>query len=329
METSGAIKRFTKTKMFTLLVILALLVCVMTVLSKGSFLRPGNIISILDQMYVTAMLTIGAAMLLISGQVDLSTGAVGTLAGMMCAFLLKNAGWSLIPALLLTLITCAVFGILNAVLINAFRFPGFIATLATASLAEGISYMFTGGITISVTNPIVKFLGAGKIAGALPFSVIVLFAAFIVYGLILSKSKFGRYVYLLGGNPTAAHLAGVHTKKISYILFMNSSVLGALAGIFLAGRVSSAVSTGIRAQQFSGITAAILGGVAFGGGSGGMGGAFVGLLILTSFTQGMIVLNVDHYWRQVVSGLILLLALALDYVSSRRSVRSLRRASQS
>ncbi len=310
--------------MFTLLMVLALLVVVVTIASGGSFARIANVSQILDQMFVTAMLTIGAAILLISGQLDLSTGAVGTMAGMMCAFLLKNAQWPLVPTLAVTLIFSAVIGVLNAVLINEFRFPGFIATLATASVAEAISYMFTGGITISMTNQVIKTVGSGKI-GVLPISVIVLIAAFFIYGLILSKSKFGRYVYLLGGNQTASRLAGVNTKKISYILFVNSSVLGALAGIILSGRVSSAVSTGIMAQQFAGITAAILGGVAFGGGAGGMGGAFMGLLILTAFSNGMVVLRFDPYWRQVVSGLILLLALTLDYISSRRSVKAPRR----
>lgn len=310
--------------MFTLLLFLALLVLVLTVASGGNFVRIANISQILDQMFITAMLTIGAAMLLISGQLDLSTGAVGTMAGMMCAYLLKNAQWALAPTLLVTLAFSGVIGMLNAVLINEFRFPGFIATLATALVAEGISYMFTGGITISMTNQVIKTVGSGKIGGVLPISVVVLITAFFIYGLILSRSKFGRYVYLLGGNQIAARLAGVHTRKISYILFVNSSILGALAGIILSGRVSSAVSTGIMAQQFAGITAAILGGVAFGGGAGGMGGAFVGLLILTAFSNGMVVLRFDPYWRQVISGLILLLALVLDYISNKRSLKASR-----
>lgn len=324
MRISAVMKKFVKSKMFTLLIFLALLVLVVTLASGGNFIRIANISQILDQMFVTAMLTIGAAMLLISGQLDLSTGAVGTMAGMMCAFLLKNAQWPLVPTLIITLALSAVIGILNAVLINEFRFPGFIATLATASIAEGITYMFTGGITINMTNEVIKTVGSGKIGGVLPISVVVLIAAFFIYGMILSRSKFGRYVYLIGGNLTASHLAGVNTKKISYILFVNSSILGALAGIILSGRVSSAVSTGIMAQQFAGITAAILGGVAFGGGAGGMGGAFMGLLILTAFSNGMVVLRFDPYWRQVVSGLILLFALMLDFISSRRLHKSSR-----
>ena len=324
MGFSDTVKKFTKSKIFTLLILLAALVLVVTIASNGEFIKLGNIRQILDQMFVTAMLTIGAGMLLISGQLDLSTGTVGTMAGMMFAFLIKNIGWPILPALFLTLIAAAVIGVLNSVLINEFKFPGFIATLATASIAESVSYMFTGGLTINVTDPIVKFAGSGKIGNVLPVSVVVLIIAFVIYGLILSKSKFGRYMYLLGGNPTASRLAGVNTKKISYILFMNSSILGALAGILLAGRISSATSNGIKASQFAGITAAILGGVSFGGGSGGMGGAFIGLLILTAFSNGMIVLRFDPYWRQVISGLVLILALALDYVSARRSLKKTR-----
>lgn len=321
---TSVLKNFLRTKIFSLLLFTALLVLVMTVTSSGVFLRISNIGQILDQMFVTAMLTIGAAMLLISGQLDLSTGAVGTMAGMMCAFLLKNAHWSLLPAILLTLVLTTVIGVLNAVLINEFRFPSFIATLATASIAESICYMFTGGVTINMTNQVIKTVGSGKIGGILPISVAVLVVIFIVYGLILSRTGFGRSIYLLGGNQTAARLAGVNTKRISYSLFINSSILGALAGIILTGRISAANANGIMAQQFSGITAAILGGVAFGGGAGGLGGAFLGLLILSAFSNGMVLLRFDPYWRQVVSGLILLVALAVDYFSTRRLYRKVR-----
>jgi ribose/xylose/arabinose/galactoside ABC-type transport system permease subunit len=307
--------------MFTLLVLLALLVVVITIASKGEFLKISNIKSILDSMFITAMLTIGAGLLLISGQLDLSTGALGTMCGIMLAFLMRDLAWSWLPALIVTLITAAAFGLINSVLINELRFQGFIATLAMASVAEGISYTFSGGGTISVTDKVIKFIGTGKIGNVVPLSVVLLLVAFIVYGIILSKTKFGRTIYLSGGNPLAARLSGVNPKKVSYILFANSSVLGALAGILLAARVGSASSNGIKTSQFSGITAAILGGVSFGGGAGGMGGAFVGLLILTSFANGMVVLHFNPYWRTIISGLLLLVALAFDFISSSRAKR--------
>ena len=304
--------------MFTLLIVLALLVIVLSIASKGSFIAMGNISQVLDQMFVPAMLTIGAGMLIISGYIDLSSGALGTMAGCMMAYLLRDLSWSWFVALIVTLVVSMAFGILNAVMINELKFQGFIATLATASITEGLTYTFAGGATINVNNSFVRDFGAMRF-GVVPLSVILLIVAFGTYGVILLKTKFGRQIYVVGGNPQAAKLAGVNPKKISYILFANSAFLSCLAGIFLTARVGSATANGIRASQFAGITAAILGGISFGGGTGNMGGAFVGLLIMTAFTQGMTILGFDAYWRQVINGLLLLLALTFDYISIKRT----------
>jgi ribose/xylose/arabinose/galactoside ABC-type transport system permease subunit len=315
-------KKFLKSKMFTLLLLLALLVIVVTIATKGQFIALDNIKQILDQMFVTALLTIGAGMLLISGQIDLSTGAVGTMSALMFAFLMKNMSWPLLPAFLVALVVSAAFGVINSALINELRFQGFIATMAMASIAEGLAFVFTGGATVNLTNKIVAYIATGKFGGVVPISVVLLIVFFVVYGLILAKTKFGRCVYLVGGNPHAARLSGVNPKRISYILFVNSSILGALAGILFAARIGNATSNGIKTSQFSGITAAILGGIAFGGGAGGMGGAFVGLLILNTFSRGMLILHFDPYWQTVVSGLLLLAALTLDFLSNKSAMKS-------
>jgi ribose/xylose/arabinose/galactoside ABC-type transport system permease subunit len=256
--------------MFTLLALLAVVVVIIEIMTKGMFLRMGNIKQILDSMFITALLAIGAGMLIISGNIDLSTGAVGTLSGMLVAFTVTNLGWPWPVALLTVLIIAGGFGLFNAMLINEFKFQSFIATLATASLAEGLSYVFSGGATIPIENSFLKWLGNGKIGSFLPISVVILIVAFIVYGLILSRSKFGRSMYMVGGNAEAAKLAGLNPKKVSYVLFANCAILGGISGTLLAARVASATSTGIKSYQFSGITAAILGGISFGGGSGGM-----------------------------------------------------------
>ena len=318
MSIQTGLRKFFRSKLFTLLIVLAILVVVVAIASNGMFIAMTNIRQILDQMFVPAMLTIGAGMLIISGYIDLSAGALGTMSGLMMAFLLKDLSWPWYLALIVTLIASVAVGILNAALINELRFQGFVATLATASIAEGLSYKFSGGPTIQISDRFVRDVGNMRI-GIIPLSVILLIFAFVTYGLILSKSKFGRQMYIVGGNPQAARLAGVNPKKVSYILFANSAMLSCMAGVFLAARVSSATSIGIRNSQFACITAAILGGISFGGGSGNMAGAFVGLLILTAFTNGMITLSFDAYWRQVVSGLLLILALTFDYISIRRS----------
>ena len=322
VSKQSGINRFFRSKLFTLLIVLAILIIVLAVASSGSFISVNNVKQILDQMFVPAMLTIGAGMLIISGNIDLSSGALGTMAGLMMAYLIRDQGWAWYTAAIVTLAMSIGFGIFNAVMINELRFQGFVATLATASITEGLSYTFSGGGTITVNDSFVRGFGAATV-GPISLSVILLIVAFVLYGLILTKTKFGRQMYIVGGNPQAARLAGVNPKRVSYILFANSAMLACLAGMFLTARVTSATSAGIKNSQFSGITAAILGGISFGGGSGNMAGAFFGLLILTAFTNGMISLGFDSYWRTVVSGLLLILALTFDYISIQRTKKKM------
>lgn len=323
VNIKSVLRNFVRSKLFTLLIVLVILIIVLTISTNGNFIAMANIRQILDQMFVPSVLTIGAGMLIISGAIDLSAGALGTFAGLMIAFLLRDMRWPWYIAFFVTLVVVTAFGIINAVMINELKFQGFVATLATTSIAEGLSYTFSGGATISVpSGDFITKIGTAMV-GPIPLSIILLIVAFVLYGLIVSKSKFGRQMYIVGGNPQAARLAGVNPRKVSYILFANSAMLSCLAGVFLAARVSSATATGIKNSQFYGITAAILGGISFGGGAGNMGGAFVGLLILTAFTNGMVILGFDAYWRQVVNGLLLILALTFDYISIRRTSKKM------
>jgi ribose/xylose/arabinose/galactoside ABC-type transport system permease subunit len=136
--------------------------------------------------------------------------------------------------------------------------------------------------------------------------------------LVLAKSKFGRTIYLVGGNPVASKLAGINSKGISYFLFINCSVLGGLSGIVYTSRSSQGSLLALANDQFTGMTAAILGGISFGGGSGGMGGAFLGLLVIKTFNKGMTIVGASSYLTTVLSGALLLAALTIDYFSVRR-----------
>jgi len=314
-ELTTGIVKVVKSKMFALIILLAILSAIMQVGSGGIFLHPINIRTILDMMIITGMLTIGSAMLLIAGALDLSMGTVGTMAGMLFAVLLRNYGvhWSL--AFIICILLAAVFGVINAILVNYANFPAFIATLGIASVAEGVSFLFAGGVNVSLSDPFMRALATGRFMNnTIPFSIIILLVFFIVYGIILAKTKFGRQIYLIGANPQASRLVGINPRRISFILFINSSVLGAIAGIMFNSRVGAATTLGITDRQFFGLIAAILGGVAFGGGTGGLGGAFMGLLIFSAFSNGMFLMGVDSFWNQTMFGLLLIAALAFDYI---------------
>ncbi|MDR0817587.1 MAG: ABC transporter permease [Clostridiales Family XIII bacterium] len=311
------IRHMINAKTLTLFFLLIAVLLIFSVLSGGAILKPLNIRNILQSITIVSLLTIGAGTLMISGEIDLSLGGIGTLSAVAAAVFLKQ-GLPWFVALALALGIGALVGFVNAFMVNEMRFQSFIATLATASITQGVAYVISTGLAQTIDDPVFEFLGTARIANYIPYSLIIALLALIIYGALLHKTKFGRSVYLVGGNKDAARLSGIRPKRVSYALFINAAVLASLAGILLASRLMSANLVGITTSQFAGMTAAILGGISFGGGTGGMGGAFIGILILNCFNNGMTIINVPPYWQTVASGALLLFALTLDYLTAKR-----------
>jgi ribose/xylose/arabinose/galactoside ABC-type transport system permease subunit len=325
-------KNFLKSKMFTLLLLEVALIIIFSIWAKmigNNFLTVNTFLTLLDSLVVTAFLAIGAGCLLISGEIDLSQAAVGAFGGILVATCIRvwELPWPV--AVFLTLVVCGVYGAVNAVLVTRFRFQSFIATLAMASVAKGLM-MFTAvppgsdsPQAVIFRNVGLQFVGSGKLFGFLPFPVILMVIAFSVYGLLMNKSRFGRSTYMVGGNPNAARLAGINPKTILFILFINSAILGGVAGVLASARAMQGGLSALGTAQFTGLTAAVLGGISFGGGTGGMGGAFVGLVIINTFQTGMAIVNVNPYWTSAFSGIILIAALTMDYFSMRARTAAL------
>jgi ribose/xylose/arabinose/galactoside ABC-type transport system permease subunit len=317
MGKTSRIRAFTQKKIFALLILLFVITVFYTITTKGDFVSWFNIKNILSSMVVTAYLTCGAVFLMISGHIDLSTAQVATVSGILFAkFLL--AGIPVGFAFLAVLVIAAIIGLLNAVLINEVGFQAFIATMAVSYVVQGLMLMLSNGAAVEVTNKIAVWIGTYKLFRQLPVNIIFTFIIFAVYGVVLAKTRFGKSIYMIGGNPTAAKLAGLNPKQMWYILFINNAVLGAVAGALQAMRLRAGTTTGVANGQFAGMTGAILGGVSFGGGTGGMGGAFVGLVLLNGFNSGLMNLGINPYWTTVASGALLLLALVFDYFNARR-----------
>jgi ribose/xylose/arabinose/galactoside ABC-type transport system permease subunit len=318
-ETKGAdvLKKFTKSKIFVLLILYILVAAIYTVISKGQYLYWVNIRNILSSMVITAYLTCGAVFLMISGNIDLSTSQVATISGILMAkMLFSGIPWPI--AVLTVLLGAACVGLLNAVLINEVKFQPFIATMAVSYVVQGAMLLTSHGMATEITNKFIVWLGTYRIGGQVPVNIIFTFIIFAIYGVVLAKTRFGKSIYLIGGNPAAAKLSGLNPKKMWYILFINNAVLGSVAGMLQAARLRGGSSTGITNGQFAGMTGAILGGVSFGGGSGGMGGAFVGLILLNGFNSGLTLIGINPYWQTVASGALLLVALTFDYFNTKR-----------
>ncbi|MDR1299290.1 MAG: ABC transporter permease [Oscillospiraceae bacterium] len=323
----SAVNKAIRSKAFTLCILLIALIVVFTILgslNEMKFFTSKTFISILQDLAVPAFLAIGAGCLLVSGGIDLSQSGVGAMAGMLVAVGIE---WWHLPwfaAMLVALAVAGCIGAINAALVNELRMAPFIATMAMTSVIKALTMLVAtdgnGSLKSVLTyeNKAFTRLGTYQFGGVLPLPVVLLAIAFVVYGLMLSKSQLGRSIYMIGGNPNAARLSGINSHAISYFLYINCSVLGGVSGLIYTARTKQGSVQALMTDQFTGMTAAILGGISFGGGAGGLGGAFMGLLVIKTFNKGMLMAGSNSFLTTVLSGALLLAALTLDYLSIRR-----------
>ncbi|MDR0651785.1 MAG: ABC transporter permease [Synergistaceae bacterium] len=303
-----------------------LVVAVFSVLTNGLFISTNNIINILISSAIVGMVVIGECYLLITAQVDLSPGSVAAFSGVLVALLLKN-GVPLPFAVIIVVAIGLAGGFVNSALVNYLRLEPFIATLATMSVFRGLAFIICGGKAVFVTHKIFLKLGAGRVfamsAGSydfpgIPIPVIIFLVSFVIFTVILDRTRFGRNVYMVGGNSTAARLAGINANIVRMKIYMMTSAFAALGGIIQAGRMSSGQPSTSEGLEFDAVTAVVLGGVAMFGGVGTLSGALIGLFIMQGFNNGLMMLNVPSFWQTVSRGLLLIAALSFDYVRNRK-----------
>lgn len=302
---------------FVMFLVLVVVIALFSFMNKNYFTY-NNIVSVLNAAAIVGMLAIGQTYLIIAGQIDLATGNTAALFGVIMALLLKNPALPWPIALIMTIVFSFIVGFINAALVNIFDLQPFIATLAMASVCRGAAYLFADGKPVTIANQDAFMqIGVGNVLGV-PVPAIIVVVLFIVFGFILSRTVFGRSIYMIGGNPTAARLAGLKPKRINTILYLISAAIAALAGIIVAARMHSGQPGSVAGSEFEAITAAVLGGVAFSGGTGNLAGCFLGLLVIQFFSTGLTVVNVSAFWQILAKGLLLIGALIFDYLRKKR-----------
>ena len=194
-KPESRVKNIVKSQHFPMIALLAITIAVFSIMSGATFLTMINLKNILNSMVVTAMLTVGAGCIMISGQIDFSAGYVGTMTGVIIATLVTNIGWPLYFALPLAMVVAAAVGVLNASLVHLLNFQAFIATLATGLVCKGMALVIGLGKTIPYKEPVLNYLGTGKIYSFFPVAIFIALFVFIVYGILISKTTFGRSVF--------------------------------------------------------------------------------------------------------------------------------------
>ena len=328
-------------KAVPLLVILIIFVILTMILSTGvlngkpfsdmftkGFLSSGNLLNIFNKLVIQSFMICGIVLVLIGGNIDLSIGGQAAIISMVFAWLCKSTSLNWVLILLMCIVLGAVLGLINTFLVNRLKFPAFIATIGMSSIYAGLCNVITNGDNIQIApkgHEGYIALGTANIGGWLPVLFVIAAFVLIIYQFILSRTTFGRSVFMCGGNQNAARLSGLKPNKMRMFLFINNSILAAIGGILYTAQIKLASPTAIVSSgfDFRVISAAILGGVSFHGGGGSVGGAFVGLLLLNVFENMLNVLKVQSYWIIFASGAVLVLALFIDYIGAERRRKAL------
>lgn len=285
--------------------------------TSGSFFTRQNIFNVLRQISTNLFLACGMTMVIILGGIDLSVGSIIALSGCISAGCVARYNLPLPIALLMGLLVGLLVGMFNGAVISKTTIPAFIVTLATMNIAKGLAYVYTGGSPVRVVTKEWQFLGAGYV-GIFPTPVVILVIVLIITAIIMNKTKMGRHMYAVGGNQQAAEFSGIKVEKVKFFVHAFSGLMAGLAGIVLASRMYSGQPTAGDGAEMDAIAAVVVGGTSMAGGSGKIGGTIIGGLIIGVLNNGLNLLNVNSFWQYVVKGVVILLAVFLDYFRNKR-----------
>lgn len=289
---------------------LFLLLTVFSLLSDV-FLTPGNLRNILIQAATNAIIAAGMTFVIIAGQIDLSVGSLLALTSVVSAELMLSTE-SLFAGVAAALILGTLLGALNGFFVAYMGFPAFIVTLATMWLFRGSAYVLSEGQAIVGLPDALLVLATGKMLG-IPNIVWVVITVYVVSYIVLAKLTIGRKIYATGDNQESARLSGINVKAIQVLVFSISGFFTSIGAIVLMSRLNSAQPVAGSSFELMAIAAAVIGGTSLTkGGVGSIIGTLVGAVFIASLLNGLVILNVSSFWQQVVMGLVILAAVAID-----------------
>ncbi len=289
-----------------------LLLCAFLAFATDSFWSIRNFLNILDQITVLGIMAVGMTFVILIGGIDLSVGSVLALSMMVLGYLNVQAGLPMGVALAGAIVASAISGLVSGLLITAFRVPAFIATLAMMSIARGLANMITNGSQIIGFPPWFNMGAIIRHFGFLTMTVAVMLIVFALAILFLRYREGGRTLYAIGGNPEVARLAGINVNRTTVLVYMTSAVLSGLGGILLAARLDSVQPSSGVAYELDAIAAVVIGGTSLSGGTGGVVGTIIGILIIGVLRNGLNLLGVSPFLQAVIIGAVVALAVAAE-----------------
>ena len=307
-------------KKYGMVVVLVAMVILLSI-AQPNFLSRTNILNVLAQASIFGIMALGLTFVIISKGIDLSVGSLLAFAGVISASLGQSAeavnkyfpNLPVLPMIVPVLVALAIgagSGAISGLFIARTKIPAFIATLGMMTITRGFALIYTSGRPISNLDPLSAF--GGRLFDVVPVPILVYAVAIAVSWVLLNNTRFGKNVYAIGGNATAAEVSGINVGRNLIAIYAYSGLLAGLAAVVFAGRVGSMHPGAATGYELTAIAATTIGGTSHSGGIGTIWGAVVGALVLSVMRNGFTLLGVDAYWQQVTEGVIIITAVVID-----------------
>jgi len=285
--------------------------------ATDKFLTRSNMSNVIRQVTMNMFLSCGLCIVIIYGAIDLSVGSVLGITACFCAGFMDRFGLPWYIAMICAMFFGVLFGAFSGLLVSRTTIPPFIITLAMMNIGRGVCRVYTNAKTIVISDQNYIFLGTGSVYG-IPIQVLWMAAALLLTAFILKRTILGRHIYAVGGNHQAAIYSGINVKMVGLFVFMYSSFMASLAGIYTSARTFAALYTTGMGEELNAISAVVLGGISMSGGVGGILGVMFGVLLIGIINNGLNLLGIDSSWQYIIQGIVILFAVYFDYIRKRK-----------
>ncbi len=286
-------------------------------LSSSAFLTFGNVTNVLSTVALNGVLAMGMVFVITAGGIDLSIGAMLALASTFIGIVLEATG-NIFLACVGAVAICTLFGLINGLLIAKFNMFPFVVTLASQLVIRGLGYVISGGYSFALANPDFTQIGLGKLWKSIPYPILILLGITILAYILLHWTKFGRYVYAVGGNIGAAKASGVNVHFTQIQTYVISGFCAGIAGIIMTARINAAQPNIGIGYETDAIAACVIGGTSFAGGISTIPGTLVGIIIIGLIYNGMNLVGISSYWQTICKGLLIIGAVMIDTMLNKR-----------
>jgi ribose/xylose/arabinose/galactoside ABC-type transport system permease subunit len=296
--------------------VMLLMIVILSIISPA-FRTRDNVLSVLLQVSINGILSMGMVFVMIAGGIDISIGSMLALTSSVAGMVLLQTG-SITLAIIISIFATAIAGFMNGLLVAKFKMFPFVVTLATQLVFRGAGYFVTGGYAHSIEVPGFKVIGTGRLFGVIPYPIIIFLVVVALAYMILHNTKLGRYCYAVGGNINAARASGVNVPRTLIATYVISGICCGIAGLIMTSRINASQPNSGVGYETDAIAACVIGGTSFAGGIGTIPGTVIGIIIIGLIYNGMNLLGISSYWQTIMKGLLIVAAVMLDMLLHRK-----------